>query len=338
MSLNVGLSASARIELLDCLLRHDRWWTKEELLQEVCNYTRALKDKDVSDATLRNDLEEIRIKAGDHFLEEKKGKKKAFRYDDRTFSIYSIQRPDPEDYDNMQQAIRLLEQVKGLGLSDDLKAMLVKLKYVLPVQDNRPLVLFDGPERFDGMDLMQQIYDAISKEQVIAFHYQPFSEKEKLEFILHPYLLKEYNNRWFLVGMAEPKREIYICALDRFKGDPKPRPRIAFVPPAVAGFDAYAYFADVIGPTVRKENPVEEVRLKFSPARTPYVLTKPLHNSQRLIKSYANGGAVLAYDLRFNKELLGLIMGFGSDVEVVQPLTLRNKVKEMVEDIVKIYG
>lgn len=38
MALNVGLSVSARIEMLDSLLRHDRWWTRAELLKEVCNY------------------------------------------------------------------------------------------------------------------------------------------------------------------------------------------------------------------------------------------------------------------------------------------------------------
>lgn len=337
MPLNVGLSASARIELLDSLLRHDRWWTKEELLQEVCNYTNALKDKDVSDATLRNDLDEIKIKAGEHFLESKKGKKKAFRYDDRTYSIYSIQRPDPEDYDYLQQAIRLLEQVKGLGISAELKTLLIKLKYVMPKQDNRPLVLFDNPERYEGEELMQQVYDAIAKEQVIVFNYQPFTDNTQREFMVHPYLLKEYNNRWFLVGLAEPNKEIWICALDRFKSNPRPRPKVTFIPPDAAGFDAYRYFAEVIGLTIVKDQPVQEVVLKFSPARAPYVLTKPIHGSQRLLKTYKNGAVTLAYQLRPNRELKAVILGFGKDAEVMKPATLREEIKKEIRELLGMY-
>jgi len=237
----------------------------------------------------------------------------------------------------LQQAIQVLQQVKGFAISEELKSLVVKLKYVMPIQSEVPTVLFDGPDRFEGMELMQQVYDAINKQQVIAFQYQPFNEKAPVEFTLHPYLLKEYNNRWYLVGYAIPKNEIWICALDRFKSDPKPRLRNEYLPPAAVGFDPVAYFADVIGPTVRKENPVEEVVLKFTPNRAPYVSTKNLHSSQELLKTYKDGSVSFSYRLRYNRELHGILMGFASDVKVLKPASLQQKIKDTAEAIVAMY-
>ena len=105
----------------------------------------------------------------------------------------------------------------------------------------------------------------------------------------------------------------------------------------MAGFHPYAHFADVIGPTVRKEHPVEEVVLKFSPQSAPYVLTKPLHSSQTLKKEYKNGAVSFSYRLRFNRELLSLIMSFGADVEVVAPESLKDRLRELLQQMLGKY-
>lgn len=337
MALNVGLSASARIELLDSLLRHDRWWTKEELLREICNHTRAMRDKDVSDATLRNDLDEIRIRAAEYFEESTKGKKKVFRYNDRTFSIYKINMLDPEDYDYLQQAIRLLGQVKGFAISEELKAVLIKLKDVAPIRNNKPAILFDGPERFEGIDILQEVFEAINKEQVIGFKYQPFTAPEPYEVILHPYMLRQYNNRWFLVGYDEDKSEVRLYPLDRFKSRPKDRSKYSFKAPETIHFDPNSYFEHVVGVTIDRKAPLEEIHLKFSAARAPYIFTKAIHKSQQLINTYQDGSVLLKLHLKINKELLGLLLGFGSDVQVMKPVSLKEQIKEIAQKIVAKY-
>jgi predicted DNA-binding transcriptional regulator YafY len=337
MALNVGLSASARIELLDSLLRHDRYWTKEELLREICNHTRALRDKDVSDATLRNDLDEIRIRAGENLEESTKGKKKAFRYTDRTFSIYSIPPLDPEDYDFLQQAIRLLQQVKGFAISEELKTVLIKLKDVIPVEKKRPAILFDGPDRVEGIEILQEVFDAINNEQVIGFKYQPFTANAPYEVTLHPYLLRQYNNRWFLVGHDEEKQEIRLYPLDRFKNGPKARPKIVFKTQQETGFDPVTYFEHVVGVTLDKKAVVEEIHLKISAGRYPYIFTKPIHGSQQLLKTYQDGSVLLKLNLKINKELLGVILSFGSDVQVMKPASLKEQIREMAQKILDKY-
>ncbi len=93
----------------------------------------------------------------------------------------------------------------------------------------------------------------------------------------------------------------------------------------------------MIGPTVRKGNPVEEVVLKFTPNRAPYVLTKKLHSSQELLKTYKDGSLSFSYRLRYNRELHGILLGFGSDVKVIKPASLQQKIRETAEAIVGMY-
>lgn len=338
MAINVGLSAMARIELLDNLLRQDKWWTKEQLRKEVSSYIKAIKDKSISDATLRNDLEEIKLKAGDQFLEEKGARNiKKFKYADRNFSIYNIVQPDPVDMDFLQQAVELIQQIKGFALSEELKSILLKLKYVVPASPEQPIIQFDDPERFEGMDLLQQLYEAIRDKKVIEYAYQAFTEAQPQVVVLHPYLLKKYNHRWFLIGLNHTNNRLWISALDRFKSDPKIKHRLPYIAQLTADFDARHHFAHVVGVTVPENTPVEKVVLKFTPHRAPYVLTKPLHSSQQLVKTYANGAAQISYALIPNKELEMQLLSFGPDVEIIKPLSLREKMKKLTTQLAALY-
>ncbi len=342
MPTHIGLSAMKRIEILDNCLRHDRWWSKIMLLQEVNRHVEAIRDRPISDATLRNDLEEIERKAGGNLLCEMRltysglKKQKHYRYGNRDFSFFKKPPLEAAEYDILQQAVDLLSQLEGFEIADDLKDIVAKLQYSYPPPDN-PKVVFGQTGKRLGIDLMQELYEAIRDKQVIAFDYQPFDQALPQIFMLHPYLLKEYNSRWYVVGLAEPHREIWVCALDRFKSQPRARHRIVFIPPVQAGFDAEKHFADVIGPTVRKECPVEDIVVKFKATRVPYIITKPLHHSQQLLKSYKDGSASFSFRLRYNRELLGLILGFGADVKVLKPISLAEKVKETIRKILDNY-
>jgi predicted DNA-binding transcriptional regulator YafY len=91
------------------------------------------------------------------------------------------------------------------------------------------------------------------------------------------------------------------------------------------------------GPMVRKENPMEEVVLIFSAKRSPYLLTKPLHSSQTFKSKFKDGSVSFSLKLRFNNELLALILGFGADVQVIKPAFFREQVKNAAKKMVDIY-
>lgn len=338
MPIDTGLSAGTRIRIIDSLLQHDRWWSRDELFNEVKRQNEAVKGSSISDTTLRNDLEIIVTEAEENLMTEKRAHNKLYyRYTDRSFSILNAKPLDPDDYDYLQQSIALLKQIKGFTISKELESIIAKLQYAFPSTFDYPAVVFDGPDEFEGMEMVQDLYNAILKKQVIAFQYQPFTEKKPQEFIIHPYLLKEYNNRWYLVGLSDGPKEIWVCGLDRFKSEPKVKARVKYVEPKEVAFHPNSWFADVIGPTVRQENPVEEVVLKFSKERAPYIATKRIHKSQSLGKPYKDGSVSFTYKLRFNKELESLLLSFGTDVTIIKPESLKIRLKEKINEMLDKY-
>jgi predicted DNA-binding transcriptional regulator YafY len=141
--------------------------------------------------------------------------------------------------------------------------------------------------------------------------------------VISPYFLKEYNNRWFLFGTEKGYKSISNLALDRiesveYDGDEEyEETDIDF---------ANDYFEDVIGITIPKDPQVIEVVLKFSDERFDYVESKPLHGSQKCDRE----NCIVRIKVIHNRELESLILHYGSDVEVLQPESLRKAIKEKI--------
>jgi predicted DNA-binding transcriptional regulator YafY len=133
-------------------------------------------------------------------------------------------------------------------------------------------------------------------------------------------LLKVYLHRWFLVGHSPAHPGLSVFALDRI--DDCIPTSIRYVPTSV---DFSTHFQHVIGPTVAPSRLPETVHLRFSRGRAPYVRTKPLHCSQRILSNTPAGLELTLY-LIPNPELITQLLSFGPDVEVLAPASVRTAI------------
>ncbi|MBK6964945.1 MAG: WYL domain-containing protein [Bacteroidales bacterium] len=115
--------------------------------------------------------------------------------------------------------------------------------------------------------------------------YKPFNKDTETTFVIHPFLIKEYNNRWFLQGWV-PETDNYInLALDRvvsiniakWKARQSKKEKLISLQKNIVGIS----FAN-------GEMPVK-ILLWFSKEQAPYITTKPLHPSQELIEENKTG-------------------------------------------------
>jgi predicted DNA-binding transcriptional regulator YafY len=142
--------------------------------------------------------------------------------------------------------------------------------------------------------------------------------------------LKQYNNRWFLLGFNPEFEDLSIVPLDRIES--VAHADITFN--RNLDFDFDVYFRDIIGVSIEKGKEVEHIRLKFSPNRLPYVLSKPIHHSQQL-EDEAEG--IVSIDVIPNKELLSELIWFRDDVEVLSPESLREEIKGKIAEMYHKY-
>ena len=77
--------------------------------------------------------------------------------------------------------------------------------------------------------------------------------------------------------------------------------------------------------------------LKLSKELAPYVLTKPLHGSQK-VKEKTAEGAVITIEVIPNYELITQILSMGAGVEVLEPETFREQIKAIAATIYKKYN
>lgn len=183
-------------------------------------------------------------------------------------------------------------------------------------------IQFEIPN-YIGQKHLIQLHQAIRIKAFLWVDYKPFSLQEPVRLHVYPLLLKEYNSRWFLIVQEANKPLIQILALDRIEGFRETR--IKFTGLQKLPSD---YFDTIIGVSREKDSHgVETIVLVVSPFRINYLITKKIHSSQSE-ERLPDGFWKVTLQLEQNRELTALLLSFGSNVEVIEPLSLRKRLAE----------
>ena len=184
-----------------------------------------------------------------------------------------------------------------------------------------------------GLNYFTGIFNAIQQEVTIKIKYQGYRQATPTQVILHPWYLKQYNNRWFLFGLNEDYKSITNFALDRIIEFEESR--IKYRKNDEVNFDEY--FDDVIGVTVRRDAPVEKILIKISKGIWPYIESKPLHGSQK-IKGKTEEDILIELVVQINHELMAMLFSYMDAIEVIEPESLRESFKRLSETVYKKYN
>ena len=188
-----------------------------------------------------------------------------------------------------------------------------------------------------GKNFRDAIIDAMRRNVELLIEYQRYEtdlEGEHLKiFHMQPYAMKVYNHRWYLLGYMKEEDDIRTIALDR----------ILHIKVLNSGFslpenfDANKYFSNVIGIYNNKDLPVSEVKIRAYGVQADYLRSTPLHKSQSEGSSKYGEFAEFTYRLCITPELISQLLSMGSQVEVLEPVELREKIKSELEDGLTYY-
>ena len=259
----------------------------------------------------------------------KDGKRTYYRYENRDYSINKRELTD-EELNQLRTTIMTLSRYRGLPSSEWLEEVITNLECRFGLKANsRNLIDFDQNKDLKGLEHLSRVIDATINHQCLKIQYHSYRDVHK-EWIIHPYYIKQYNNRWFLFGLNDEFETLSNIALDR----------IVSITELETSFkenqtiDFNSYFDNVIGVTIPKDNIPIDVVLRFDEQRYPYIVSKPLHRTQRIIDEMNH---IISIHVCPNKELESLIFSFGPQVEVVSPIALREQIKRKIEENLKKY-
>ena len=326
-------NARLRYEALDkCFSNFSRKFYIEDLQKACCDYlSRELSEyKNVSKRQIYDDMKEMQTSPSMQAPIEayQDGQRKYYRYSVLGFSIVDL---TDNELVELESTVTMLASFRGMPQFDWMFDIIAKLKKKYKVKaETKNVLLFDGNIDLKGLDFFKELFGYIINEQPIKITYSPFA-KPQFNTVIHPYYLKQYNNRWFILGYNEEYCTISVFAIDRINIiEPV---KIHFIPDAIIE-DPEDYFYHVIGISMPKGKQPQKIILKFSEHRFPYVMSKPIHPTQR----WNETDRTITLDIIPNKELEAVILGFGKDVEVIRPLSLRESISTIIAESCNNYG
>lgn len=331
MALNKN--ALIRYKTIDkCLQNSYRNWTLDDLIEACSDALHEYEGRDinVSKRTVQLDIQMMRSDKLGYNAPIEVYDKKYYRYEDEEYSITDI--PITEnDMNVLSETVEMLKQFKDFSLFSELGGIIQRLedKVYTEKTHQSAIIHLDKNENLKGLEHLDTLYQAILKKLVLRITYQSFTARKASEFVFHPFILKEFNNRWFLVGKPNAKKmqPIVTLALDRMI-------KIDFdlqIPYTSENFNGDTYYKNTIGVTVLNDEQLQEVVLKIDQSNAPYVITKPFHHSQEVIERTDDGSTIIKLYVHLNFELERLILGFGDTIEVLQPRLLRKRIKKKLE-------
>ena len=324
-------NALIRYKYLDRLLsdRH-HYYTMCDLYEKVnemleddgfLKVTRRCIEKDIEslqDAPFRADIETFQIDG-----------KIIYRYRRSSFSIFREELSN-EERNLLHEVLSTIGQFDGLNHFDWLE----KFKMGLGLERRRQIISFSNNPYLQNTNLLGTLFDQISNMVVIHLSYHTFTDTSIRSIDFHPYLLKQYNDRWFLLGAADSDNKVLTFPLDRIdKVEPLPKMKYRKCPENLK-----ERFEDIVGVTLYEDRECEHIVFWVSDTAKGYVITKPIHESQTQLKgekeqklrsaySMFEGGLFISIDCIPNYELIRELCSFGGNLVVLSPESVRTEIK-----------
>ena len=173
-----------------------------------------------------------------------------------------------------------------------------------------------------GEKFLAPIIEALRDKTAIEMTYQGFTKDYPATFIVEPYCLKMFKQRWYVLAYSPGIDKMRVYGLDRIHAI-EPTKKKYQLPD---DFDAEAYFKDTYGITGIGEEP-EEIRISIDAMQANYLRSLPLHSSQEEIERY-EGYSVFRYFMVPSYEFVQELKKYGSEVEVLTPESLRAQFAE----------
>ena len=317
---------STRLRVLDQCLRSGHAYSGKELTEFINRELELRGEPTVtSRTTLMDDLLNIENEYHTVILRKKHGRQTTYQYENPNFSIFSTELSE-DDILHLDQALDILQRFDGMPEADWVAELSARLNLCMSNhKEVRAAVGFESSMYNKGMEHFTPLFNAIRKKTTVELRYQSFKMQEPQTLIVHPYYLKQYNNRWFLFCCNGDHTNLSNYPLDRILSV-----KLAHVPYRDTDIDFNEYFADMIGVSRRNGQEPEDVVLRFPKDQYKYVSTKPWHGSQTVIEEN-DDFATMHMHVILNYELEQKILSFGDYVEVVAPRSLRDRIKERMD-------
>jgi len=332
----INKSALTRYRIIDSCIRNTLrpYPSKQDLAEKIMD----VLDMPISESMVEKD---IRVMKEDQprgygapivFNRERGG----YYYAEQGFSITGLSLQE-EEWDALKYASALLYQYAEVPMFGYFKEAIEKidLRFGLgldPADSSlEKFIHFENSNSHSGYNWLGSIYKALRERWLLNITYENIYKLETKEYFLQPCYLKEYRNRWYVTGWVEARKDYLTFALDRIQSleviQKKQKHRQDFKPEL--------FLKHAIGVMEQNTKP-QKISLAISKPYNKLIALEPLHSSQRIIKNKPDA-LHIEIEVYQNEELYHRLLAMGPYCMVLKPLSLKNKMLELLKQTLKEY-
>lgn len=261
----------------------------------------------VSDRQLKRDIESLRVEFGldIHYSTYHKG--------------YHLENEAP----TFPYFLKLLE------FSQNMELLTSFLKEGSNIAES---IEFEDYNSFKGVQYIRDIAFFIKDCSEIRLTYKRFDATYEKEYLFQPYLLREYLNRWYMIGIVSDTHKIRTFGLDRIvaleqSGQKFKKDRMN---------DLMGLFRNIIGINSSDKDMIEEIELVCNNFQGELLKTLPLHSSQKVV-SETPTGMIFTFRLVVNFELKQRLLMMATQARVTRPQSLKSEIERLLAEAQNFY-
>ena len=332
--------ALLRYRVIDRCIRnkYKPYPSKKDLVQ-ACSQALYGDNSAVGESTIEKDLWAMRFESelGYNAPIKFSMANKGYYYTDKEYTLDQIPLKT-EDLNALRFAASTLQQFSELAPFQQFGEAMEKLLERLDMsgewngEESGRFIQFEMAPRYQGSKWLPELLRAAQEHLVVHFSYRKFGAAQPRNYQVAPRMLKEYRNRWYLIGWNLRKGSIATFGVERIQD------LEITTEQAAPGdeFDAELYFKHCYGITSGSGIP-EEVELRFEPVTAEYVKSQPLHASQEVVEDTPEG-TVVRLTVFISYELIADLLRYGPDVEVLKPAHLKDTIRRTFHEALRKYS
>lgn len=232
----------------------------------------------------------------------------------------------------------LLQVFEGTIFQESMESLFAKVKASLPPEtlgyldhiSERVKVGFGPSKDYRSFSAtISALSRAVAEKKRVEILYKAISTGGETLRRVDPYQVWVMNGSLYLIGHCHLRNEIRTFAMDRIKAL-TPLDDTFCMP---EGFSLDEYLQTAF--RVMRGAP-EVVKVGFKPGAAQVVKERIWHPSQE-IREHEDGGVTVTLEAPINYEIVSWILGFGASARVLEPESLRERIRNELETAVRLY-
>ena len=243
---------------------------------------------------------------------------KGYHYTDPDYSFSGVSLR-PQELEAIEDAVELIRSIGGSRISHKFSNAVEKLLSAAienkPLEGKRrPVLQTMNPPVSRGFEYFDLFYRAAKEHIPVSLIHYSYKKRKFNHSIVHPFLIKEFENRWYVIGYSEAHESIRTFGLDRVSEPFLLKRKFRHVD----ALEQDTYLNEVYGVFPIPEAKKQQVRIHVSQLSTHYFQAYPLHESQ-MIEKESDGTSYVTFELVPSVELASYFLSQGRHIKIVEP-------------------